>query len=297
MRALHHRRWTACLDERIDPHHAVAFRHLRILVRRERIRWAVVTWRVDRRALTRPVWKRRICTQVDTRRHEGVVIVLGLIGERRRREQLATRPVEDDKAIEFLRTRPERRQFLGVVADRRGIGDQAERSQVVDARGIGALDQTQVVRKRVIGFECRARANATRCRRGYAGPGRRSGCAGGRRPGRVGCGADTHLARKSSCSLREATMSAPSKSSSETLHAREVAIQTETRSDSTRRRIGPASSGGSAAGTTGIRRLGRVRQHNTRFSRTVHDAVCVLGLRTVSECLTCLSCAAYTSVA
>jgi len=34
---------------------------------------------------------------------------------------------EDDKAIEFLRTRPERRQFLGVVADRYGIGDQPQR--------------------------------------------------------------------------------------------------------------------------------------------------------------------------
>ncbi len=111
--------------------------------------------RVRGRPLTRPVRKRRVRTEVDPWWNEGLVVVLGFIREWRRRKQLPTRAVENHKAIEFLRTRLERRQFFGVVADWCGVGDQTERATVMDSRGIRALDQSQVVRKRVIGFERR----------------------------------------------------------------------------------------------------------------------------------------------
>ena len=157
-------------------------------------------WRVDRRPFARPVWRRHELLVIDLR-VAGEWVVLGLVREWRRREQLPARPVEDDQAIEFLRTRPERRQLLRVVADRRGIGDQAKRSQVMRRRRIGALDQLQVVRKGVIGFECRAggrdalppgvRRSRTTVRTCRWAP-----------TWTVGCGTDTHLARRSSCSFR-----------------------------------------------------------------------------------------------
>ena len=91
-------------------------------------------WRVDRRPFARPVGKRLIAearTLVIDLSVAGEWVVFGLVREWRRREQLPARPMEDDEAIELLRTRPERRQFLRVVSERRRIVEQAERAQVV----------------------------------------------------------------------------------------------------------------------------------------------------------------------
>ena len=82
------------------------------------------------------------------------------------------------------------------------------------------------------------------------------------------------MARRSSCSFRDATMSAPSNSSSETLHAREVAIQTETNPTQRDGEWALPAAAVALQGQLAYRASGGCVHHNTRH----HLARCVLDM-------------------
>ena len=125
----------ALVDERIDPQHAVALREGRVGVGGKRVG----------AGSRRRVFGRDLRGRPAARRLERIVVERRLVLDRRHREELTTRSVQDHQLLALIRRRDEAGQLAAVVAERHRIVQQPFGQQRVAGSRIVAREEVEVV--------------------------------------------------------------------------------------------------------------------------------------------------------